>query len=121
MNNSYGMVPNNGHMQRVPHTYPNHTPHVPNNSSVNMQKPNNSYFNQILEKHKKDLAIMFKETFGVELKDKTLACQKPYPKSFDSILYPQNLLNSLERIVELHESMLVSLMHKWEFMGVLII
>jgi len=90
MNNSYGMVPNNGHMQRVPHTYPNHTPHVPNNSSVNMQKPNNSYFNQILEKHKKDLAIMFKETFGVELKDKTQVCQKPYPESFDSIPYPQN-------------------------------
>jgi len=33
---------------------------------------------------------MFKETFGVELKDKTLVCQKPYPESFDSIPYPQN-------------------------------
>ena len=90
MNNSYGMVPNNGHMQRLPHTYPNHAPHAPNNSNANMQKPNDSYFNQILEKHKKDLAIMFKETFGVEFKDKTLVCQKPYPESFDSIPYPQN-------------------------------
>ena len=33
---------------------------------------------------------MFKESFGIELKDKTLVCQKPYPKSFDSIPYPQN-------------------------------
>ena len=33
---------------------------------------------------------MFKETFVIEFKDKTLVCQKPYPKSFDSILYPQN-------------------------------
>ena len=104
-----------------------------------MQKPNDSYFNQILEKHKKDLAIMFKESFGVELKDKTLVCQKPYPESFDSIPYPQNfrvpeflrvlilfhilkilecqnLLNSLRRIVGLHGSMLVSSMHKWESM-----
>ena len=33
---------------------------------------------------------MFKETFGVEFKDKTLVCQKPYPESFDSIPHPQN-------------------------------
>jgi hypothetical protein len=33
---------------------------------------------------------MFKETFGVELKDKTLVCQKPYSKSFDAIPYPHN-------------------------------
>ena len=33
---------------------------------------------------------MFKETFGVELKDKTIVCQKPYPESFDSIPYPHN-------------------------------
>ena len=33
---------------------------------------------------------MFKETFGVELKDKTLVCQRPYPENFDSISYPQN-------------------------------
>ena len=45
MNNSYGAVPNNGHMQRIPYTQPNHAPHVPNNSSVDMQKPNDSYFN----------------------------------------------------------------------------
>ena len=70
------MVPNNGHMQRLPHTYPNHALYMPNNSSVNMQKPNDSYFNQILEKHKKDLAIMFKETFGIGLNNKTLVCQK---------------------------------------------
>ena len=61
MNNSYGMVPNNGNIQRLPHTYPNHAPYMPNNSSVNMQKPNDSYFNQIPEKHKKDLAICLKK------------------------------------------------------------
>jgi len=77
---------------------------MPNNSSTNIQRPNDSYFNQILEKHKKDLAIMFKETFGIELKDKILVCQKPYPESFDSIPYLKilrclNLLNSLGRIV----------------------
>jgi len=87
---SYGTMPNNGHLQQIPYTQPNHETHAPNNSSVNLQKPNDSYFNQILEKHKKDLAVMFKETFGVELKDKTLVCQKPYPESFDSIPYPQN-------------------------------
>jgi len=87
---SYGEVPNNGHLQQISYTQPNHAPHMPNNSRANMQKTNDSYFNQILEKHKKDLAIMFKETFGVELKDKTLVCQRPYPESFDSISYPQN-------------------------------
>ena len=87
---SYGIMPNNGHLQQISYTQPNLPPHAPNNSSVNMQKPNDSYFNQILEKHKKDLAIMFKETFGVELKDKTLVCQKSYPESFDSIPYPHN-------------------------------
>ena len=63
---------------------------MPNNSSANVQKPNNSYFNQILEKHKKDLAIVFSENFGVRLKDKTLVCQKSYPESFDSIPNSQN-------------------------------
>jgi len=77
-------------MQQIPYTHPNHAPHMPNNSSVNMQKPNESYFNQILEKHKKDLAIMFKENFGIEIKDKTLVCQKTYLESFDFIPYPQN-------------------------------
>ena len=52
MNNSYGAVPNNGHMQRIPYTQTNHAPHMPKNSSVNVQKPNDSYFNQIFEKHK---------------------------------------------------------------------
>ena len=33
---------------------------------------------------------MFKETIGVQLKDKTLVCQRPYPENFDSISYPQN-------------------------------
>ena len=33
---------------------------------------------------------MFKETFGVELKDKTLVCQNSYPESFDSTPYPNN-------------------------------
>ena len=33
---------------------------------------------------------MFKENFGIEIKDKTLVCQKPYLKSFDFIPYPQN-------------------------------
>ena len=69
---SYGTVPNNGHLQQIPYTQPNHAPHALNNSSINMQKPNDSYFSQILEKHKKDLAIMFKETFGVEFNTKIL-------------------------------------------------
>jgi hypothetical protein len=30
---------------------------------------------------------MSKETFGLELKDKTLVCQKSYPESFDAIPY----------------------------------
>ena len=76
---SYGTMTNNGHLQQIPYTQPNHIPHLPNSSNTNVQRPNDSYFNQILEKHKKDLADMFKETFGVELKDKTLVCQKPYP------------------------------------------
>ena len=64
-------------MQQTPSTQPNHAPqHTLNNSSSIVQKPNDTYFNQILEKHKRDLAVMFKETFGVELKDKTLVCQK---------------------------------------------
>src|SRR6185503_14345553 len=87
---SYGTMPNNGHLLQIPYIQPNHIPHVPNSSNTNVQRPNDSYFNQILEKHKKDLDVIFKETFGVELKDKTLVCQKPYPESFDSIPYPQN-------------------------------
>jgi hypothetical protein len=55
-----------------------------------MQKPIDPYYNQMLEKHKRDLVVMFKETFGVELKDKTLVCQKSYPESFDAIPYPHN-------------------------------
>ena len=51
---------------------------MPNNSSTNVQRPNDSYFNKILEKHKKDLAIMFKETFGIGLNNTTLVCHKPY-------------------------------------------
>jgi len=85
---SYGAVPNNGYFQQIPYTQPNHAPHAPNNSSANMQKQNDSYFNQILEKHKKDLAIMFKQTFSVELKDTTLVCKKLYHESFDPIPYP---------------------------------
>ena len=85
---SYGAMPNNGYSQQTPYKQPNHAPQIPNNSSTNVQRPNHCYFNQILEKHKKDLVVMFKESFGIELKDKTLVCQK------------------------LHGSMLVSLMHK---------
>jgi hypothetical protein len=77
---SYGAMPNNGYLQQTPYTQPNHAPQMLNNSSANVQRPNDSYFNQILEKHKKDLAIMFKEFFGIELKDKTLVCQKLYPE-----------------------------------------
>ena len=87
---SYGAMPNNGYSQQTPYTQSNHAPQMPNNSSTNVQRPNDSYFNQILEKHKKDLAVMFKESFDIELKDKTLVCQKLYPESFDSISYPQN-------------------------------
>ena len=88
---SYGAVPNNGYLQQSSYTQPNHAPHhTPNNSNSVTQKPNDPYYNQMLEKYKRDLTIMFKETFTVELKDKTLVCQKPYPESFDSIPYPQN-------------------------------
>ena len=85
---SYGAMPNYGYSQQTPYTQPNHAPQMPNSSSANVQRPND--FNQILEKHKKDLTVMFKESFGIELKDKTLVCQKSYSESFDSILYPQN-------------------------------
>ena len=69
---------------------------------------------------------MFKETFGVELKDKTLVCQNSYPESFDSTPYPNNFMvpefiKFTRKIVELHGIMLVSLMHKWVFLVVLII
>ena len=57
---SYGAMPNHGYSQQTPYTQPNHAPQMPNNSSTNVQRPNDSYFNQILEKHKKDLAVMFK-------------------------------------------------------------
>jgi len=87
---SYDTMPNNGYLQQTPYTQPNHAPQMPNNSSTNVQRPNDSYFNQILEKYKKDLAIMFKESFDIELKDKILVCQKSYPESFDSIPYPHN-------------------------------
>ena len=110
-------MPNHGYSQQTPYTQPNHVPQMPNNSSTNVQRPNDSYFNQILEKHKKDLVVMFKESFGIELKDKTLVCQKPYPESFDSIPYPQNFkvpefIKFTGRIVGPHGSMLVTLMHK---------
>ena len=42
---SYGAMPNNGYLQQTQYTQPNHAPHVPNNSSANVQKPNDSYFN----------------------------------------------------------------------------
>ena len=42
---SYGTMPNNGHLRQIPNAQPNHAPHVSNNSSVNIQKPNDSYFN----------------------------------------------------------------------------
>ena len=55
-------------------TKPCTTHHTLSNSNFIVQKPIDPYFNQMLEKHKKDLALMFKETFGVEHKDKTLVC-----------------------------------------------
>ena len=55
-------------------TKPCTTHHTLSNSNSIVQKPNDPYFNQMLEKHKKDLALMFKETFDVEHKDKTLVC-----------------------------------------------
>ena len=61
INNSYGVVPNNGHMQQIPYTHPNHAPHMPNNSSVNMQKSNDSYFNQILESIRKIWLLCLKK------------------------------------------------------------
>ena len=73
----------NGYLQQSLYTQPNHAlDHAPNNTNSGMQKPNDPYFNEMLEKHYRDLAIMFKETFCVELKDKTLVCQKPYPEIF---------------------------------------
>ena len=62
---SYGAVPNNDYLQQTLYTQLNHAPHTLNNSGANVQRPNDSYFNQILEKYKRDLAIMFKETFGL--------------------------------------------------------
>ena len=97
---SYRAAPNNGYLQQSLYTQPNHALQMPNNSITNVQRPNDSYFTQILEKHKKDLAIMFKGTFGIELKDKTFVCQKSYLRVLIlchilKILRCQNLLNSL--------------------------
>ena len=47
--NSYGAVPNNDYLQQTLYTQPNHAPHTLNNFSANVQRPNDSYFNQILE------------------------------------------------------------------------
>jgi len=33
---SYGTMPNNGHLQQIPYTQPNHIPHVPNSSNTNV-------------------------------------------------------------------------------------
>ena len=120
---SFDVVPNNGYLQQSPYAQPNHvTHHMPNNSNSNMQKPNDDpCYKEICEKHKRDSAIIFKETFGVELRDKIIVCQKSYPKSFDAIPYPHNFkvpefIKFAGRIVELHGSMLDNLMHKWVFM-----
>jgi len=50
------------------------------NSSINLEK--------FLAECKNDLAKMIKESLGVEVKDKTLSYQKPYPMSFDTVTYP---------------------------------
>ena len=42
---SYGAMPYNGYSQQTPYTQPNHVPQMPNNSSTNVQRPNDSYFN----------------------------------------------------------------------------
>src|SRR6185437_15036272 len=49
------------------------------NSSINLEK--------FLAGCKNDLAKMIKESLGVEVKDKTLSYQKPYPMSFDTVTY----------------------------------
>ena len=64
---------------------------------ISQQSPNDGepswmadpYLKGLFDDYKRDLANMTKDTFGVEVKDKTLACQKPYPESFDSLPYPQ--------------------------------
>ena len=63
---------------------------------ISQQSPNDGepswmadpYLKGLFDDYKRDLANMTKDTFGVEVKDKTLACQKPYPESFDSLPYP---------------------------------
>ena len=42
----------------------------------------------MLTDYKNDLANLFRESFGVDVRSKTRTYQKPYPTSFDSVAYP---------------------------------
>jgi hypothetical protein len=58
-------MPNNGYLQESPYVQPNQAPnYASNNANSIVQKPNDPYYNQMLEKHKRDLVVMFKETFA---------------------------------------------------------
>ena len=42
----------------------------------------------MLAEYKNDLANLLRESFGVDVRNKTRTYQKPYPTSFDSVAYP---------------------------------
>ena len=51
-------------------------------------KPNSSSnFDKMLAEYKNDLAYLLRESFGVDVRNKTRTYQKPYPTSFDSVAY----------------------------------
>jgi hypothetical protein len=52
-----------------------------------MQKSNDPYYDQQLQKYKRDLAIMFKEIFSIEL-NKRIVCKKSFHVSFGTKPYP---------------------------------
>jgi hypothetical protein len=50
---SYGAMPNNDYLQQSPYIQLNQAPnHALNNANSVIQKPNDPYYNQMLEEHK---------------------------------------------------------------------
>ena len=56
--------------------------------STSTQLNSLSHFDKVLADYKNDLANLLRENFGVDVRRKTRAYQKPYPTSFASVAYP---------------------------------
>ena len=63
---------------------------IPNQREVSTStQPNSSCnFDKVCAEYKNDLANLLRENFGVDVRSKTHAYQKPYPTSFASVAYP---------------------------------